>query len=227
MLTKAGSTIHRRGFLGALVATGAIGLSNLTPFRLNAMQDQGMGKTDTSGFDEWLNKIKGKHRQVFDSPHHVGGLPLAWTRVFLMTNQAAGASADEVQAVLVLRHESIPLAMDSALWKKYNFSKVFNVVDGESKKPITQNIFWQPKQGTLPLPGMGIDELMKDGVLFGVCDMAMTVYSMGVAKKMNMKAEEVKKEWVAGVLPGIQIVPSGVLAVNRAQEHSCTYCFAG
>lgn len=227
MRAKGGSMIHRRDFLGTLVTTGAIGLASLTPFRLNAMQDQGMGKTDTSGFDDWLNKIKGKHRQVFDSPHHVGGLPLAWTRVFLMTNVAAGASADDVQAVLVLRHESIPLAMDSTLWKKYNFSKVFNVVDGESKKPITQNIFWQPKEGTLPLPGMGINELMKDGVLIGVCDMAMTVYSMGVAKKMNLKADEVKKEWVAGVLPGIQIVPSGVLAINRAQEHNCTYCFAG
>ena len=74
---------------------------------------------------------------------------------------------------------------------------------------------------------MGIDELMKDGALIGVCDMAIMVYSQAVAKKMNLKAEDVKKEWEEGVLPGIQIVPSGVLAVNRAQEHGCTYCFAG
>ncbi len=228
MSGKEGSTIHRRDFLGTLVATGALGLSAMTPFKLNAMQEQGMGKsTNTAGFDDWLNKIKGKHRQVFDSPHHVGGLPFAWTRVFLMTNQAAGASLDDVQAVMVLRHEAIPLGMQSDLWKKYNFSKVFNVVDMESKKPITQNVFWQPKQGALPLPGMGIDELMKDGVLIGVCDMAITVYSMGVAKKMNKNADEVKKEWEAGLLPGVQLVPSGVLAVNRAQEHGCTYCFAG
>ena len=48
-----------------------------------------------------------------------------------------------------------------------------------------------------------------------------------VAAKMNMTAEEVKKDWVSGVLPGIQIVPSGVLAINRAQMHGCTYCWAG
>ncbi len=77
------------------------------------------------------------------------------------------------------------------------------------------------------LPGMGLDELMKDGVLVGVCDMAITVFSMGVAKKMNLKAEDVKKEWEEGVLPGVQVVPSGVLAINRAQEHGCTYCFLG
>ena len=44
---------------------------------------------------------------------------------------------------------------------------------------------------------------------------------------LNISPAEVKKDWVAGVLPGIQLVPSGVLAVNRAQEHGCTYCFAG
>ncbi len=50
---------------------------------------------------------------------------------------------------------------------------------------------------------------------------------MKVAKEMKMDAAEVKKEWIAGILPGIQLVPSGVLAVNRGQEHGCTYCFAG
>jgi intracellular sulfur oxidation DsrE/DsrF family protein len=227
MPTKGQSTIHRRGFLGTLVAAGAVGVTSLAPFRLNAMQEKMMSNPGSSGFDDWLNKIRGKHRQAFDVPYPVGGLPLAQVRVFLMTNKAVGVSDDDVQAVIVLRHEAIPLAMDSALWKKYNFSKVFDVVDGETKKPITQNVFWHPKEGALPLPGMSIDELMKSGALFGVCDMAMTVASMHVAKKMKLKAEDVKKEWVAGVLPGIQVVPSGVLAVNRAQEHGCTYCYLG
>jgi len=69
--------------------------------------------------------------------------------------------------------------------------------------------------------------LQNDGVMFCVCDMAMTVFSAVVAKGMNMDAAAVKKEWVAGVLPGIQVVPSGVWAVGRAQEHGCAYCFAG
>jgi intracellular sulfur oxidation DsrE/DsrF family protein len=44
---------------------------------------------------------------------------------------------------------------------------------------------------------------------------------------MNMQAEEVKKDWVSGLIPGFNIVPSGVWAVNRAQEHGCAYCFVG
>jgi hypothetical protein len=37
----------------------------------------------------------------------------------------------------------------------------------------------------------------------------------------------VKKDWISGILPGIQLVPSGVMAVNRTQEKGCTYCYAG
>jgi len=37
----------------------------------------------------------------------------------------------------------------------------------------------------------------------------------------------VKADWVAGLMPGVQVVPSGVLAVSRAQEKGCNYCFAG
>jgi len=42
-----------------------------------------------------------------------------------------------------------------------------------------------------------------------------------------MDASEVLKDWQAGLLPGITIVPSGVWAVGRAQENKCAYCFAG
>jgi intracellular sulfur oxidation DsrE/DsrF family protein len=70
-------------------------------------------------------------------------------------------------------------------------------------------------------------ELLKSGVLVGACDVALTVYSSGVAKKMGLAPEAVKKEWVAGLFPGIQVVPSGVLGVARAQELGCAYCFAG
>jgi intracellular sulfur oxidation DsrE/DsrF family protein len=63
--------------------------------------------------------------------------------------------------------------------------------------------------------------------MFCVCDVALTVFSAVLAGSMNMDAGDVKKEWVAGLLPGLQVVPSGVWAVGRTQEHGCSYCFAG
>ena len=62
--------------------------------------------------------------------------------------------------------------------------------------------------------------------MFCVCDMAMTVYGAAIAEAMKLDAAEVKKDFVSGLLPGIQPVPSGVWALGRAQEKNCAYIFA-
>jgi intracellular sulfur oxidation DsrE/DsrF family protein len=79
----------------------------------------------------------------------------------------------------------------------------------------------------LPLPGSGLKALLASGVQVGCCNVALTVYSAMVAQKIGMDAAAVKAEWVAALLPGVQVVPSGVLAVARSQEKGCAYCFAG
>ena len=172
-------------------------------------------------------KIKGKHRQVFDAPGANGGLPLAWARVFLMTNKQVGVADDDVSAVVVLRHDAIPLAMQDEVWTKYDFGNEFKITDHATNMPAKRNPFFHPKPDELPLPGMAVEDLQKSGVLLGVCDMALTFNSMMMGKKMEKDGAEIKKDWVAAIIPGIQIVPSGVLAVNRAQEHGCSYCYAG
>ena len=63
--------------------------------------------------------------------------------------------------------------------------------------------------------------------MYCVCNMALTVYSAIVAKGANLKHEEVLGDWKSGLLPNIQIVPSGVWAVGRAQENGFGYCYAG
>ena len=219
----------RRTFFGKL-ATGAAAIGATTlmdPKRVFGASLNSPTPSDDTSFETWLGKIKGSHKQVFDCMMPDNGMPLAWTRVFLMTNKAVGVADDECTAVVVLRHESIPLAMEDRLWDKYKFGKVFKLNDPTTKKPALRNSYWKPKPKELPLPGMAINELLDSGVLVGVCDMALTVYSSIVAGQMKMDPAECKKDWVSGVLPGIEIVPSGVLAVNRAQEHGCTYCWAG
>ncbi len=90
----------------------------------------------------------------------------------------------------------------------------------------------KPKQVDFKLPGfgnvdIGINELQASGVMFAVCEAAISVYSTVVADKMKMDADAVKKDWMSGLLPGIQPVPSGVWALGRAQENGCGYIFAG
>jgi intracellular sulfur oxidation DsrE/DsrF family protein len=223
------NTIHRRGFLGSIAKGAAVvGLGSLaTPFTLESKPVNPPMKSDDSAFDAWLGKINGKHKQVFDAPNWNSGFPLAWARVILMSYGDAGIPTGDVSVVVILRHEAIPLAMENRLWEKYKLGEFFKINDPKTNAPSVRNGFWQPKEGELPLPGMSIDQLQKDGVMFGVCNVALTVLSEKIGKPMNLDGAEVKKDWIAGLLPGIQIVPSGVYAVNRVQEQGCAYCFAG
>jgi intracellular sulfur oxidation DsrE/DsrF family protein len=51
--------------------------------------------------------------------------------------------------------------------------------------------------------------------------------SEGYAKKLKLKKEDVLKEFMDNLLPGIQLVPSGIWALNHAQELGCKFCFGG
>lgn len=224
--------MRRRSFLGTLSAgAAAIGLSLLTPSTLKATANTTSNFRDPGDPEKWFDKLKGKHRIVFDVPEPFESplLPFVWPRVFLMTNAATGTPEKECGVVMILRHDAIPYALNNSIWEKYPLGQVFKINDPATNSPQTKNPFWQPAPGTYMAPGVGevaigINELQESGVMFCVCNAALTVFSNAVAGKMNLKGDDVYKEWVAGVLPGIQIVPSGVWAVNRAQEHGCSYC---
>ena len=80
----------------------------------------------------------------------------------------------------------------------------------------------------MPLPPIqGIKDLQARGSMFCVCDLATKVYSSAVAANMGLNADDVYKEMVASILPGIKLVPSGVWALGRAQNRGCGYIFAG
>lgn len=218
----------RRGFLATAAGiAAAAGLTPLLPrsaaaLTRDANADASRARSADPALDAWFAKIQGKHKQVFDAPEPNSGMSAIWPRVYINSMKATYSNEPTV-AVVILRHGALPLSMNDELWAKYKFGEMFNILD--DKVPATRNVY--AKITNLPLPGLGVSELLKDGVLVGACDVALTVYSSAAATKMGMDAAAVKKEWVAGLLPGVQVVPSGVMAVARAQELGCTYCFAG
>jgi hypothetical protein len=218
----------RRAFLGKIAAgAAAVGIATLsTPIK--AVSGSGFVIRHADDPEAWLEKIQGKHRIVFDCTGPNDIMPFAWPKVFLMTN----GNAKDCGVVVIFRHDAIPYAMGSDLWAKYKFGEAFKINDPATKEPAIRNPFWEPKPGDFSVPGIGnvdigINQLQQDGVMFCVCDVALTVFSAVLAGNMTMDAGDVKKEWVAGLLPGLQVVPSGVWAVGRTQEHGCSYCFAG
>jgi len=210
----------RRGFLGS-VAAAAFGaaMGGAVP---GAVDAETPGRAADPKLEAWFGKLNGKHRILFDASAVNGGMPAVWPRVYLNSMQAT-YPGETCSAMVICRHEGLPLALGDAVWSKYKLGEMFDVKVNNA--PATANPYITITN--LPLPGLGVGELLKSGVLFGACDVALTVYSAGAASKMGMDPAAAKAEWVAGLIPGVQVVPSGVMAVGRGQEFGAQYCFAG
>ncbi|HWH03939.1 MAG TPA: twin-arginine translocation signal domain-containing protein [Gemmatimonadales bacterium] len=224
---------HRRGFLGRVAAgAAALGLGSVVSPVAAAAETAGVTPTRAADpvFEGWLNKINGKHKSMYDAPEVNDGFCFIWARVWLNTANATYGTTDaDNSAAIVLRHWAAPLALPDSMWAKYHFGEAIKVNDPKTNAPSVRNLFHKMAAADQMLPGYGIDELLGKGVLMGVCNVALTVMSGMVAAKMGggMTGEQVKADWIANLIPGIIVVPSGVLAVNRTQEKGCTYTFAG
>ncbi|MFC3880606.1 Tat (twin-arginine translocation) pathway signal sequence containing protein [Algoriphagus namhaensis] len=217
----------RRNFLGTLALGSAFG--GLTGFTapIASEHEISSGKPINEA-DEWFKKIKGTHRIVYDGSTPHDGFPIIWNWAFYLTNNQTDSPDSDITAMTVLRHTAIPFALEDRLWEKYKLGEVFAVNDASTGAPSLRNPYYDPKEGDFPMAQIqGIKDLQSRGAMFCVCDLAIQVYSGGIAGQMNLDSGDVYQDMIAGVYPGIQLVPSGVWALGRAQEHGCAYVFAG
>lgn len=177
--------------------------------------------------DEWFKKVKGSHKAVFDATEPHDGYPFIWPWVFYNTNNESGTPDNDMTAVVVLRHNAMPFALEDSVWKTYKLGEFFGIKD-YTKSPALRNPYYEPKNGDYPAPGIdGIKRLQERGVMFCVCNMAITVYGGLIAQKHEQDPAKVRKDLLDAVLPGVQVAPSGVWALGRAQENGCAYIYAG
>ncbi len=216
---------NRRDFLGLAATSAVAGLGAIVPVA-GAVAAADSPSTD---FTRWLDSISGTYKQLYDMPELNGGMGLLWSFAFFMTGAPAyGVPESELSVVIVLRHNALPLALNDSVWAKYELGEVFKINDPNTKAPAVRNPFYQdPGALPAPIPDAVLKKLIARGVKVTACNLAITVYSGKVAQKMGLKHDDVRKDWTDAVLPGIQIVPSGVVACNGAVSRGCTYVFAG
>jgi intracellular sulfur oxidation DsrE/DsrF family protein len=215
----------RRTFVGQLAAGAAAGFTALSAFQNPVTGAPVKASADA---EQWFKKAKGTQRIVYDASEPHGGMPFIWSWVFYLTNNETGVTDNDMTAMVVLRHNAIPFAMEDRLWKKYNLGEVFKITDNTTGKAALRNPFYIPQEGHFPAPGIdGIQKMQARGAMFCVCNMALKVYSGMVAKAQNLNPSDVYEDWKRGVLKDIQIVPSGVWAIARAQQNKFAYCYAG
>jgi hypothetical protein len=228
-MKETNKTLERREFMGLATAMAAVGVGTALPASIANAADG-----PSTSFTRWLDSIPGRYRQVTDWPNLNNGMGPVYTLSFLNSAQIAyGVPESDLGAVLVIRHDTIPIALGDAVWAKYSLGELFGVTDPDTKAPALRNPYYlQP--GGLPvapeyasfLADAALIKLIDRGVKVAACDIALTFWSGVAAGQKGLKHSDVKKEWVDAVLPGIQVVPAGTVACNGAIAKGCSYMFA-
>lgn len=204
----------RRKFIGSIAAGAlATGIA-MIPESIQASAKNELSKISKEPYlDQALKQLgKKEHPVAFDVSQAISS-GIIWANVYYKTNVQTGTPENKLGVLVVLRHSGIFFAMNDATIKKYNLGARTKFKDSQTKGPIEKNPMYDPPKGSFPLPGFtGIKGLQEKGAVFCVCDMAIHSSSRYLAKKMNLKAEDVYKDLVEGTLPGILSAPAGVWA---------------
>jgi intracellular sulfur oxidation DsrE/DsrF family protein len=220
-----GRALARRSFLSKLgigLATGGVAAGIATP----AVQAQTPGAWQPArhDLDAWYDQVPGSHRFVIDtfSPEGFGNA-LAFINNYYTTNASAyGLKDTDLAVVLVARHQATPFAYDDAIWGKYGaaITQRTNYNDPKTKQPPTVNLFNAAGYGgALTNRGTTLDSLLKRGLRLAVCNVSTRAYAGAIAMASGITQDAALAEITAHLPANSHLVPAGIVAVNRAQEH--------
>jgi len=182
--------------------------------------------------DDWMDKLPGKHRMVFDTTTPDGlGDALAFANNFVRVNRNDyGLQNNDLAVIVVVRHRSTGFGYNDAIWAKYGvpISKRANFVDPKTKESAKANLFNVSDYGAeLPNRGNTLDSLFKLGVQLAVCATATRGIAGAIAEATGGNTDKIFNELVSNLVStNARMVPAGIVAVNRAQERGYSFVSA-
>jgi intracellular sulfur oxidation DsrE/DsrF family protein len=214
----------RRQFLGTLAAASAASLA--APSMLSASSPSLLDASPDKWDLTWLDVVKAKsHKQVFDmglldmngiSPLH---FPFFWLNAH--NEVYPGMTDAKLAAVVGIAGNAFPMNFTDAIWAKYPLGDTWKVMDPATKAASKRNVFTtstdaMASQWTIPA-------LQQRGVIFWMCNNALTLITGMMADGSKQQHDVVYAEFKAGLLPGVKLVPSHTMMLTASQEHGCTY----
>jgi hypothetical protein len=168
----------------------------------------------------WLDQLKGSHKQVYD----LGSVDLAadprvlrFGRNFLDTfRDVYKLEFPEVNTAVGISAPAFPMNASDRLWMKYQLGERSKIIDPVTKKPAVRNIFFE--DGTPSVKAM-----QARGTVFWQCNVALGGVAQQIAEAMSLPVAEVRADLIAGLNPGVRLVPSHVMGLALVQERGFTY----
>ena len=177
--------------------------------------------------DAWLDRLKGKHKQLFDAPDPDGGTLLRHSRGYLdVWRDAYGVPEKDISVVVTLYGRTMALGLQDGMWAKYKLGEQLNIIDPTTNAPLARNWFAHPRPGD-PVadgsPESSIEALTKRGVVFLLCNNAVQRWS-GRLEKAGLGAQaDIYADLTSHALPEVTIVPNVLIAMTQAHERGFSY----
>jgi hypothetical protein len=175
----------------------------------------------------WTSRITGKHRAVFDAPELEGGSGVyraaMWTGHY---KSVLKLQDSDLSPVLVIRHAAIPLAMTHEFWEEYDVARQNKIMHPMTSKKTKRN----PALMNVEVDGLSpafarltLDKQIAAGATVLACNLAFVRMVALVSNEHRIGPEEARKKALEGLVPGVILQPSGIFAVQMAQENGCKY----
>lgn len=212
---------NRRQFLGSMAALSAAGA--LLPSALGA-EPPGPRPVGADWDMSWRDRVTGPFRAVFDNPIVNEGTGLwraaDWKRTVL---DVYGDEAKDASAVLVIRHEAIPMIMNHAFWERHDIG-VEEKVNDPSGNAVKYNPFLSRQSEGGGRRGVKLDTFIAGGGIVLACNYAFSLSVVSrEAKKAGIENAAAREEALKQVIPGVILQPSGFFAVIEAQRSGCHF----
>lgn len=194
--------MHRRTFVATV--TAASGLAAIGP-------DLALGQGTAPWDLTWLDHMRGRHKQVFD----LGTIddPLVMVKNYLDAHRDVyRLEFPQINTVVGIAGKAFPINFSDAVWAKYTLGERWSVKDPAGGGWATRNVF-----------AADATALRARGTIFWQCNNALNRITRELATAVGAPLEAVRGEIVAGLLPGVHLVPAHTMAIGLAQERGCTY----
>jgi hypothetical protein len=206
---------NRRSFIST--AAAAAGLAAVPALGSDEAVAQAPGGTR---FDlSWLDQMKGVRKQVLDLATHdlaADPNPLRFVRNFVETfGEVYGLKPDQISTMVGVAR-TLPLVATDRLWEKYKLGEMIRVTDPATKQPATRNIFYNEGRNS-------VTAIQSLGTVFWQCNRAAMTLADTLSTRTGQPAAEIHADLVAGLVPGVRLVPSHVMAVALAHERGFSY----
>ena len=220
------TTTRRRFLESAAAKTAALAVF---PASLLADLPLSAGPADSPSEEwdlSWTDKVKGKHKAVFDIVEHENGVGVLraafWGNQYMDVMKAAPA---DLSPILVLRHNAIILAMNQPFWDKYRIGEQKDVKHPMTDEPTKKNPALLDVGDGVParVAPMALNKQLSRGAIVLACNLAFERCVATVKRAGRLSDEAARAEALSYLVPGVILQPSGVFAVIRAQEAGAAY----